>query len=481
MTMKQILGAFAIASAFVATLPAQGDGNKVENPKDQSQRIEQLEKKNAKLEQQNKEILDRLDKVEGRTATGSAGTSDLRNKGELWDRSMQEGEVGKPSSDSLLGEKVRINGRLEFEAYDSVAERRNLGNYTALGGNQYGLNNGAWEMRIRRFELGIGMDVVEDVSFESKLVLDPVIQDQNQDVQLEEAYFRFGNFFQHVFDVEDPSHTYIRAGRYLTWQRSFAPQIISTWSMSATAFYRYRVTGLEIGGNFEEGFFYSLGLDNGRRILDRDAGINKAGSSPMLIDRQLDGALQNHKDVVVGLGIKNRMDDPKIDYRLGLSYRYGKLSSTEVTYLNSVLGASYDGGDNKSRFGALAGMDWDFDAWVLSVDGEFWLAKDGNAKRDVSGLGVVAALPLEGTIIENRPFFTKFSVGYRIGYLHQTDGIANPSSTVNALWDDRVMHTGVLSLELTRNATVFLEVNNWKENSVDVSNTEWTLMTRIDF
>jgi len=255
--------------------------------------------------------------------------------------------------------------------------------------------------------------------------------------------------------------------------------------MSATSFYRWRVTGIELGGNFEEGFFYSLGLDNGRQTIDRNAGINRVGASPMLIDRQIDGALQNHKDVVVGLGIKNRLDDPQVDYRVGVSYRYGKLSTTEVNYLNSVLNAggntSYDGGDTKSRFGILAGFDWDFDSWVLSMDGEFWLARDGNAKRDISGLGIVAALPLEGTIIENRPFFTRFSVGYRIGYLHQTDGIANNSTAANALWDDRVMHTGMLSLELTHNATVFLEVNNWKENNVDVSNTEWTLMTRIDF
>ncbi len=487
MTMKQILGVCTIASALVASLPAQGDGTKAEKQttQQQSERIEQLEKQLEKqgdqLEEQRQEFLDRFEQLRRESATGSAGTTNLRHKDEAYETYIQEGEIGKPKSDSLMGEKIRIGGRFEFETYDSVAERRSLGNYSGMGGNQYGLRDGNWEMRIRRFELNIGMDIVEDVSFESKLVLDPVIRDQQEDVQLEEAYFRFGNFFQHVFDVEDPSHTYIRAGRYLTWERSFMPQNVSTWSMAATAFYRYRVTGIEIGGNFEEGLFYSVGLDNGRQTIDRDAGINRRGASPMLIDRQIDGALQNHKDVVVGLGIKNRLDDPKVDYRLGLSYRYGRLSTTEVTYLSSALGGSYDGGDGKSRLGVMAGFDWDFDSWVFSMDGEFWLAKDGNAKRDVSGLGFVAALPLEGAIIENRPFFTKFSVGYRIGYLHQTDGIANSSLASNALWDDRVMHTGMLSLELTRNATIFLEVNNWKENNVDVSNTEWTLMTRIDF
>ncbi|MEZ5987600.1 MAG: hypothetical protein R3F30_00440 [Planctomycetota bacterium] len=453
-------------AALLGALPCAAQGT--ESEQDKVQRLEnKVEELSRKLEQL--ELRD-----EG---VGAPGEAAPRHKSDAWLRMQEEGEVGKPAGDTLLSEKIRIGGRFEFEYYDSVAERRDLGSYGPL---QFGMRDGASEFRVRRFELMVGMDLIQDVSFESRLVLDPVLEDQLDEVNLEEAYFRFANIVQHIFDVEDPTHTTFRFGNYLRWEREFLPRNFSTWSMSATSFYRYRVTGLELSGKTEDGLFYSLSVDDGYQLIPHDAGIDPVGASPMFADFEQDGASQNHKDVAVGVGVKSRSDDPMINYRAGISYRYGKLSTAERNFLASVL-PTYDGGSKKSRLGLLAGIDWDMESVVLKFDGELWYAEDGNAKRDVSGLSAVCEVPLEGMYFQNRPFFNSFSFGYRIGYLHQSGSIPNAAVTTDALFDDRVMHTGMLGLEVTRDVDLFLEINQWNENRVDVHNTEWTLLLAIDF
>jgi len=229
-----------------------------------------------------------------------------------------------------------------------------------------------------------------------------------------------------------------------------------------------------------------VSVENGYMLSSRSAGDgNNAssgsfGGSPVIVDREKLGDTNNRKDIVFGLGIKSTAEEPAMGYRLGLSYRYGKLSNTERTNLATVIGPTYDGGDRMTRFGILGGLDWQFDTFDAGIDAEYWRGEDGNAKRDILSAGPWIKLKLEGTQYQQRPFFTGVGFGYRISNNHQHDGIPNPNTVNNIILADRTMHTGVMWLDVTTNVDLLFEVNAF-ETKPSVSDTEWLVRWRVKF
>ena len=160
--------------------------------------------------------------------------------------------LGQEGVASQNNEKVKIGGRLDFEFYDLHASRTNFGNY---GGNQFGNTNGGTEFRIRRLQLALGLEVIEDLKFHGTLTLDPVVRDQDEGaVDIDEAYVRFDNFFLNIFDVEDPTNSFIQVGNFYRWEREFFERRSEAFSLAGTSFYRDEITGLRLGGDADAGF-----------------------------------------------------------------------------------------------------------------------------------------------------------------------------------------------------------------------------------
>ncbi|MCB9892748.1 MAG: hypothetical protein H6832_13370 [Planctomycetes bacterium] len=388
---------------------------------------------------------------------------------------------------STEADRVKVGGRIDFEFYDLHANRNNLGGY--LDSNQFGNNGGSTEFRVRRLEIDLGLELIEDFQFQSRLMLDPVVRDEDEGaVDMDEAYVRFGNLFRNLMGIEDPSHTYIKVGNFYRWERDFLKKWSESFSMAGTSFYRDEVTGLQIGGDFEEGLFYRVGIDNGSQIASRDAGVGATrgvtgavGNSPMLHDNEQLGDLNNNKDVSLGLGIKGAVEEPKFEYRAAVSYREGKLSATEVAFLRFA-STSYDGGTKKRRFGVLGGFDWDVsEAMRLGVDAELWWAKDGNGDREVWSVAPNILIPLDGVYYQKRKFFTGVGFGYRLSGLHLHGGFPNQASLQRSILDDRIMHTIGSWVEVTRNVDLRLEINNMDPTQRNRSETEWLLQWSIRF
>ncbi len=374
---------------------------------------------------------------------------------------------------SVLNEKLKIGGRLDFEFYDAQAERR-------LG------VGGATQFRIRRFQLNLGVEMIRDFFFRSTLTMDPVVRDEDEGaVDLDEAYFRFGNLGRNLFGFEDPTNTFIQVGNFYRWERGFFEARHEAYSLAGTSFYRDEVTGLRIGGDTEEGFFYRLGLDNGPMVTKRDAGVNLNGASPLVHDNEARGDANNSKDFSVGLGIKDRLEEPDVGYRLAVSARFGRLSAADRTFLTNNFGSTYDGTAKRNRYGILAGLDWNDQTFHAGLDAEYWYAKDGNGERQIFGISPFLKLKLDGVYYQQRLFFTGIGLAYRLGIMQQARGFANASASsstaLRAISDDRQMHTLTLGIDVTQNVDMKIEVNTFEENNLDLANTEWLVQWSVRF
>jgi len=484
----------AVAGAARAQSGSQSTDARKQDKSEVEKRLERLEQQNAQTQEEKAQMraeIEALRAALGKQQTkpgggkGSAGTQPLESRsGDYEAFQTQSPSMDQTGGRSFLNEKVTFGGLIDFEFFDSQAERRNLG--TPFG-NQFGLTNGATEMRIRRLRLDIGIEMIEDLTFTGTLMLDPVVRDQDEgSVDINQAYVKFSNLGRNLLNFEDPTRTYIKAGNYYPWERDFGKFHSEAYSLAGTAFYRYGVTGIELGGDMESGVFYRVSVENGYMLSSRSAGDgNNAssgsfGGSPVIVDREKLGDTNNRKDIVFGLGIKSTAEEPAMGYRLGLSYRYGKLSNTERTNLATVIGPTYDGGDRMTRFGILGGLDWQFDTFDAGIDAEYWRGEDGNAKRDILSAGPWIKLKLEGTQYQQRPFFTGVGFGYRISNNHQHDGIPNPNTVNNIILADRTMHTGVMWLDVTTNVDLLFEVNAF-ETKPSVSDTEWLVRWRVKF
>ncbi len=383
---------------------------------------------------------------------------------------FQKSAPGGLTSD--LNENLKIGGQLDFQFYDAQAERR-------LG------VNGATQFRIRRFRLNVGVEMIEDFYFRSTLTMDPVVRDQDEgSVDIDEAYFRFGNIGRNLFNLEDPSHTYLKVGNFFRWERGFFERRHETYSLAGTAFYRDEITGLQIGGDFEEGFFYRFSFSNGQALATRDTGDNLTGGSPFIHDNEQRGDANNSKEVSFGLGMRGRMEAPDIGYKIAVAARFGRLSATDKNYLTTNV-AAFDGTGKQRRLGILAGIDYDDPSFSLGMDTELWFSDDGNGQREIFSLAPWVKLKLDGVYYQQRKFFTGVGLGYRASYAHLKDGFANPASTASAaaraLVDDRLQHTLTLWTDITQNVDMRIEMSTVEEGQFDVANTEWFVQWSVRF
>lgn len=444
----------------------------------------------AQEELQNK--LDRLERELGalRRAAGQNGAIGAGGvRAPRWfDEEMLDARIGyqDDAMPSTEADRLKIKGRLDFEFYDLHANRNDLGAYR--DGNQFGLSGGATEFRVRRMELGLGLELIEDFRFQTTLTLDPVVRDQDEGaVDMDEAYVRFGNIFRNFFGIEDPSHTFVQVGNYFRWERDFLYRWSESFTLAGTSFYRDEVTGIMFGGDFEEGLFYRFSIDNGSTIGSRDAGVGArrgttgaVGNSPILHDNEQLGDLNNNKDFAFGIGIRGALDEPKFQYHLAASYREGRLSPGEQAFLSQV-STAYDGGSKKTRFGVLGGFDWDLEGLRVLLDAEFWIASDGNGDRETWSVSPALMLPLDGVYYQKRLFFTGVGFGYRLAGLHISGGLPNQASAQRAILDDRVMHTIGFWVDVTRGVDLRLELNNMEANHRGRSETEWLVQWSVSF
>ena len=449
----------------------------------------QAQKSAAQNELQNK--LDRLEREvqELRRAAGQNGGIGRGGLGapRWFDREMLDSRIGyqEDSMASTEADRLKIRGRLDFEFYDLHANGNDLGAYR--DGNQFGLSSGATEFRVRRMELGLGLELIEDFRFQTTMTLDPVVRDQDEGaVDLDEAYVRFGNVFRNFFGIEDPSHTFLQVGNYFRWERDFLNRWSESFSLAGTSFYRDEVTGLLIGGEFEEGLFYRLSIDNGSTIGSRDAGVGAArgtsgavGNAPILHDNEQLGDFNNNKDVALGLGFRGAFEEPDFQYHAAISYREGRLAPGEQAFLSQV-STAYDGGSKKSRLGILGGFDWDLEGLRFALDAEFWVAQDGNGDREAWSIAPAITLPLDGVYYQKRLFFTGVGFGYRLAGLHVSGGLPN-QPLIRSILDDRTMHTIGAWLDVTRGVNLRLELNNIEANHRGRSETEWLVQWSVSF
>ncbi len=489
MRRSRAVGGFLIVGLLGAPALAQSGGDQPDRGKAEPTRVERLEQRLKSVEAELSQLRSRADNPPA--GVGSAGRRVPAKVGSTFAELMRGLPFGQDTATSGAAERIRIGGRLDFEFYDLRANRNNLGNYR---GNQFGLNSGATEFRVRRVNLNLDLEMIEDFVFHSTLTLDPVVRDEDEGaVDIDEAYVRFGNVMRNLFGVEDPSNSYIQVGNFYRWERSFFPRVSEAYSLAGTSFYRDEVTGIQIGGDFEEGLFYRVGLDNGSSMTARDAGVGArrgaagpgaaaVGNSPILHDNEQLGDLNNSKDFSIGVGYKGRIEDPNGDIQFGaaISYREGRLSNVERTFLSGV-SAAYDGGKQKRRIGLLGMADWDLDTLVVGLNLEAWFASDGNGDRDVWSIGPWVKLPLDGVYYQKRKFFTGVGAGYRVSSLHQSDGFASLTAPTGALFDDRTMHTIDFWLDVTRNVDLRLEINNMNPINRNRSETEWLIQWSVRF
>ena len=245
---------------------------------------------------------------------------------------------------------------------------------------------------------------------------------------------------------------------------------------------------IAIGGDMENGFFYRVGLDNGTALSARDGGVERLGATPIFHDNELNGDLNANKDFSIGIGFKNHLEEPDLDYRLAVAYRIGSLARSERAFLantiNTIGPGGFDNSDDKDRFGLLGGFNWVGESLEFGVDAEYWMANDGNGDRDVLTLAPHVRLPLEPVTYQGRQFFTGVSFGYRFGYLHQGSGFPNPDAGVftQSILNDRVMHTATIGLEVTKDVDMMLELNTFEAKSgPEPDDTEWLLRWIIRF
>lgn len=450
---------------------------------------------NETSRQEQNEMQRKLDRLEREVAAlrraagknGGIGVGGVRAP-RWFDESMLDAEIGYQDDTMASNEadRLKIRGRLDFEFYDLHANRNDLGAYR--DGNQFGLTGGATEFRVRRMELGLGLELIEDFRFQTTMTLDPVVRDQDEGaVDLDEAYVRFGNVFRNFFGIEDPSHTFVQVGNYYRWERDFLNRWSESFSLAGTSFYRDEVTGLMLGGDFEEGFFYRLSIDNGSTIGSRDAGVGArrgtrgaVGNAPILHDNEQLGDLNNNKDVSLGVGIRGTLEEPDFQYHMALSYREGRLAPGEQAFLSQV-STAYNGGSKKSRFGILGGFDWDLDGLRLALDAEFWMANDGNGDREAWSISPAITLPLDGVYYQKRLFFTGVGFGYRLAGLHLSGGLPNQAPLIRSILDDRTMHTFGFWVDVTRGVDLRLELNNIDSNHRGRSETEWLVQWSVSF
>lgn len=441
----------------------------------------------AKLERLEREV-DELRQAAQRGSATSGGIGRGGARPPRWFESeMLEARI--PYQDEMASteaDRIKVGGRLDFEFYDLHANNRDLGVYRDL--NQFGLTGGTTEFRIRRLQINLGLELIEDFRFESTLTLDPVVRDQDEGaIDLDEAYLRFGNVARNFFGIEDPSHSFIQIGNYYRWERDLLNRWSESFSLAGTSYYMDEVTGIMIGGDFEEGLFYRVGIDNGSTIGSRDAGVGAGrgvtgavGNSPLLHDNEQLGDLNNNKDFSIGLGMKGSLEEPEFQYHAGVSYREGRLSPTEQAFL-TLASPAYNGGSKKRRFGFLGGFEWDLETVRVGVDAELWLSKDGNGDREAWSFSPVLMIPLDGVYYQKRLFFTGVGFGYRLSGVHLSDGFANQTTLTRSIMDDRKMHTLGFWVDVTRNVDLRLELNNIEPSNRGRSETEWLIQWSVSF
>ncbi len=459
------IGGFLAVSLLVSLLTGH-TAAQTSDEAGQGSRVQQLERKVDALEQQVR-------------ALGGA-----RSRSNVVDANSRLGQEPARKSEP----SVRICGRLDFEFYDTNAQRSSFGVY---GGNAFGANGGATQYRVRRMQLSLGMDLIEDLVFHSLLTLDPVVRDEDEGaVDIDEAYIRFGHVGRNLFGFEDPTNTFIQAGNYFRWERDFLPRHSESFSLAGTAFYRDEVTGIQIGGDTEEGLFYRLSMDNGSVLGARDAGVGQragaggiaVGNSPMIHDNEQRGDLNDNKDFALGLGYQTMLEGPELQFAVAFSARAGRSSRADRAFLATVSPGRFDGSRNKTRFGVLGMVEWDLEQVILGLSGEGWVGKDGNASRDSFSLSPYVRLPLDGVYYEERRFFTHVGAAYRFSYLHQSKGLANSSSLATMILADRHGHTLSVWLEVTNNVNLRLEMNNNDSRATGVgTETEWLLQWGVRF
>lgn len=488
---SQACATFA-AGVLAAVLPAQD--------KSQTSREQALERR---LDALQKEV-DALKSARGGTvhrgsAIGGTGSGGTRAPDAVAPSYAELAKAGMPLPQdevaSAGNEKIKIGGRLDFEFYDIDSQPASRGAYVDPdngGTNTFGASSGPTEFRVRRLELGLDLELIEDFNFRTTLTLDPVVRDQDEGaVDIDEAYVRFSNIVRNLFGYEDPSHAFVQAGNYYQWERSFLHRWSESYSLAGTSFYRDEVTGLAVGGDFEFGLLWRFSLDNGHVLTARDAGVgarrggggSAVGNSPIFHDNEQLGDVDNHKAVAFGVGWENEVEEPKLQYGVALSYRVDRLSGAERSFLAGI-SPTYDGSSRQQRFGVLFTAEWDLEDFLVGGNAELWFAEDGNAQRELWSVAPYARLPLDGVYYQQRLFFTGIGAGYRWSGLHMSRGFANtnPANAQTHILDDRHMHTVGVWLDVTRNVDLRLELNNIDPNNGQSgTETEWLVQWSVRF
>jgi hypothetical protein len=379
---------------------------------------------------------------------------------------------------SRLAERIKIGGEVVTEIYDRNAER---GLPASLGGP----DDGNSQFMIRRFDLNIGAELIEDLVFDSTLRLDPVVRDQDEgSVDIQEAYLQFGNFSRHLFGFEDPSHTHLRFGNFYRWQKKFFDRRTEARSLAETSFWHDPITGIELGGTFDFGFFYSATLSNGNSLGLRDAGAGgrmgtffnaPLGAQAIIQDQEQLGDNNNNKEYEVAVGFKKRSDDSRFGFTGGAFYREGRLALSDQLLLVSIPGSMIDGTRQSDRLGFVGEVDFDTQVMAFGLRGDVVWADDANLERSAFGLEPFVHFKFEGAYYQNRKFFTGLELVYRFAQLHHSGGALNPTTLAGLPFVDRDMHTLAANLEVTRNVTMRTEVSLFNENGVNPSNTEWLM------
>jgi hypothetical protein len=479
----------SFGSVLCAQTPATG-GQSQESVR---REIDELK---ARLEQQEAEL-----RAMKASAAGSSNTMLPREGSPAYLTSHQADPRTTDGIKSILGERLRIGGEIAVEFYDrnnpfgpntpAIPLPTNAPPFATAGGDA-----GATSFRLRRLDLRLGVDIMEDFAAETTVRFDPVVGDQDEgSVDVKEAYIRFGNFSRHLFGFEDPSHTFIKMGTFYRWQRKkFDRGATEARSLSATQYWMDEVTGLEVGGAFDFGFFYNASVVNGTTLGIRDAGAgatNEFGGGPLtqavFQDQEQLGDGNNNKEFEGALGFQVKMDDPRVGFGIAGFYRLAKLTPADQATLGnySAVVAPFTTFE-QDRLGALANFSFESAVADFGLQGDYVYANDSQLARHSWSLGPWAKVKFDGARYGGRLFFTGLGVNYTFSRLQvESGGVAPQQSSPNRLlglpYEDRDMHTIGVTLEITENVDMLTELSLFNEKNMDLANNEWLVQWRVRF
>lgn len=394
-----------------------------------------------------------------------------------------DAKLGKTGFLSFLGEHINVKGLLEFEFWTAGSENKPL--YPGVGRLR------GTDFRIDSLILKTDVDFIKDVYLRTEIELqggseekDPAAGDDLL-IDLNEAYFSFDNVIQHLGDLDDPLHTFIRFGAMRPWQYEMFPRSTETYGLPQTAFYRdYRV-GIQVGGEIKEGLFYRATVDDGNQLQIVHAGDNNLGYAPVMQDDESNQGPNNHKDIEFALGWRGEAATD-FSLRTGAWFRMGRLDDADQAALaDSRMGlGSLDGSHRKRRLGWIGAAAYTTDDWVGALQLEWHRAWDANLDREAYAVQPSLKLLFDGTLYQDRNFFSSLELLYRFSHLRvMGDAPTRTSVPDTALAGaDRWMHTLAAILEVTKNVKVSAEYTFFQESTWrSVDNDEFLIHLGIGF